>query len=240
MSEKQDEYLEELIPIGTFFVTKDKRYKIEDLSEIPRLSNKEGEQSEQLIKKLIEEATLKENQDKSPRSKLAHELKDTELSALQWEDIDIDPQQVMWFNYESQVGNYPSHRMHTIGQFNNQDGWVYATTRTRTTTALGGYHGGVSIVILNQNYQTIFATNPWDHRWGVDGYWIGRNDRTDAWRHQIPPQIAQQAAYVSLVHTWVPNSLWTILQRAYQVLKLIFAVWGEINRNESTPSGLYR
>ncbi|MPZ06053.1 MAG: hypothetical protein GEU26_06480 [Nitrososphaeraceae archaeon] len=152
--------LEEIEGLGVFYVIGMKRYKIDYPNQLSHdwfshLTNgrKQGEPKAKeefiSIKQLLSQ--------ESTGSSILNSINTAET-------IEIDTtKSVVGFNCESQVGDAPSHRMHTRDQFNNQDGWIYAYTRTRTMTALGGYRGGVSFLIADENNKTLFTSDPREH-----------------------------------------------------------------------------
>jgi hypothetical protein len=95
------------------------------------------------------------------------------------------------------------HQMWTGADLWRDSGYLRATTRTRTYTALGGFTGGAQVVLLGQGGTMIGSTGI--HSFGVDGYWIGRNDRTDTWYERVDPSLAARAVSLGVVHAWTPK-----------------------------------
>jgi hypothetical protein len=99
-----------------------------------------------------------------------------------------------------------NHYMDTHGTL-LKTGHIDATTRTRTETDLGGFHGAVQIFLEDANSNTIGGTAA--HIFGVDGKWIGRSDRTDYWSEQLDPALVGRATAIHVVHFWAPKySAW--------------------------------
>ena len=165
-------YLEEIDGLGVFYVSDGKRHKIDDLDLLADSLQKFKEQKKIKYKTIGDVIKIKKN-DEEDKDKLSFS------DFYQTIEKPIGQKEaVIGFDFESQVGDRPSHRMHTTGQFNNQDGWVYANTRTRTWTWFGGYRGGVSFALVDRDGRIIFTSDPREHAFGVDGCAIGRCDRT--------------------------------------------------------------
>ncbi|WP_245583519.1 hypothetical protein [Paenibacillus assamensis] len=73
-------------------------------------------------------------------------------------------------------------------------GQLDVTTRTKNNVLMTGFTGGVFILLRNADGAVIGVTAM--QKYGVDGKWIGRYDRTDYWNDSFHSQIA--AATVSL------------------------------------------
>jgi len=95
-----------------------------------------------------------------------------------------------------------NHYMATRGVLTG-GGHIDATTRTRTLTWLGGFRGGVQILVNDANDIIIGATQI--HTFGVDGTAIGRSDRTDYWSEDLDPQLAARTTGIHVLHFWSPS-----------------------------------
>lgn len=93
------------------------------------------------------------------------------------------------------------HVMETHGVLLKREGRIDATTRTRTGTLLGGFHGGVQIFLADANGHVIGVTTD-RHVFGVDGTLIGRSDRTDFWSEGLDRDIASRTESIHVVHFW--------------------------------------
>src|SRR5687768_15649297 len=72
--------------------------------------------------------------------------------------------------------------------------WLTGYTRTASFTMFGGFTGGMFITCVDANGM-IVARTPDTWRWGVDGTWVGRSDRTEPWWNLMPQQdILQRTA----------------------------------------------
>lgn len=98
-----------------------------------------------------------------------------------------------------------NHHMWTTAGLVTAVGKLTAQTRTATFTLLGGFRGGVEISINDANGWILFKTPV--QRYGVDGKWIGRWDRTDPWEVDVPADVLSAAASLSVYHFWADN--WT-------------------------------
>ena len=71
------------------------------------------------------------------------------------------------------------HYMHTWGTLDRSSGQIAAQTRSRTSTWFGEFQGSVHLILADAHDAPVWASQ--DHRYVVEGTWIGRSDRTDAW-----------------------------------------------------------
>jgi hypothetical protein len=119
-----------------------------------------------------------------------------------------------------------NHYMDTHGTL-LKSGHIDATTRTRTETDLGGFHGAVQILLEDANGQTIGNTAP--HVFGVDGKWIGRSDRTDYWTQDLDPSLTQRTTAIHVLHFWAPqySAFKTIVDKAVEAARPIVELLNE-------------
>ena len=98
-------------------------------------------------------------------------------------------------------------------------GHIDATTRTRTVTWLGGYHGGVMLMFYDAGNVAIGSSN--EHDFGVDGTITGHSDRTDYWGEDIDPGVAGRTARFDIFHFWSPkySAINTIVRKAVEIGK---------------------
>jgi hypothetical protein len=113
-----------------------------------------------------------------------------------------------------------NHYMDTYGTL-LKSGHIDATTRTRTETDLGGFHGAVQILLEDANGQTIGNTAP--HTFGVDGKWTGRSDRTDYWTQDLDPGLTQRTTAIHVLHFWAPqySAFKTVVDKAVEAARPI-------------------
>lgn len=106
-----------------------------------------------------------------------------------------------------------NHFMDTTARL-QRTGHIDATTRTQTGTLLGGFTGGVSLLLVDASGIVIGSTP--QHAFGVDGRIIGRSDRTDFWIEDVDPGVAARTEQLVVLHFWAPkwNALETLLHKA--------------------------
>jgi hypothetical protein len=142
------------------------------------------------------------------------------------------------FDYENQVGDAPSHRMHTRGAFNPVNGYLTATTRIWTITQLGGFHGCVQIIFFDKEQQALGSTGL--YRWGVDGRLIGRSDRTEFWSEQLDVQnVASKAVFLIIAYGWKPDEMKQIVKKAVEIAEPAASLLQKLDQIGSTISNLY-
>jgi hypothetical protein len=116
------------------------------------------------------------------------------------------------------------HYMTTWGVLRKTDGGgrADATTRTRTITMFGGFHGGVSMVYFDaQNFPVGMSET---QRYGVDGTWIGRSDRTDYWGQDLSEDWASRTTSIAIFHFWQPDRLDDVVRRYVSMLKPVVEI----------------
>ena len=101
-------------------------------------------------------------------------------------------------------------------------GHVDATTRTRTITMFGGFHGGVNMVYSDAEGFPVGMSAT--QRYGVDGTWIGRSDRTDYWSEELSEDWATRTTTITLFHFWQPDPLDDVVRRGVDMLKPIIGI----------------
>lgn len=101
-------------------------------------------------------------------------------------------------------------------------GHADATTRTRTVTWFGGYTGGVNMVYSDAAGFPVGMSAT--RRFGVDGTWVGRSDRTDYWSEDISVDAADRVTSIAIFHFWSPNQLDDVVRRAVAMVKPIVEI----------------
>ncbi|MCZ8521974.1 MULTISPECIES: hypothetical protein [Paenibacillus] len=76
-------------------------------------------------------------------------------------------------------------------------GKLDATTRTKNSVKFTGFTGGVFILLRNADNAVIGVTE--QHKYGVDGTWLGRYDRTDYWTHNFAPEVAADTTSLEII-----------------------------------------
>jgi hypothetical protein len=108
------------------------------------------------------------------------------------------------FEHPSELG--ANHYMASSGgMYTTGDarGHIDASTRTLTRTLFGGFTGGVKLIFEDARGITIGQSEA--HTYGVDGKWIGNNDRTDYWSEDIAPDVAERTVAIHVAHFWAPT-----------------------------------
>ncbi|MCA0757315.1 hypothetical protein KP806_19850 [Paenibacillus sp. N4] len=76
-------------------------------------------------------------------------------------------------------------------------GQLDVVTRTKNNVKLTGFTGGVFILLRTADGAVIGVTD--QKKFGVDGQWIGRYDRTDYWSWSFSPEVAAATAYMEII-----------------------------------------
>lgn len=124
------------------------------------------------------------------------------------------------------LGN--GHYMTTNGALRKSPdgGHVDATTRTYTITMFGGFHGGVNMIYSDAEGIAIGMSHT--ERFGVDGTWVGRSDRTDYWSAELSGDLAARTTSITVAHFWAPDKLEDIVRRGVEVAKPIVELIADI------------
>lgn len=96
----------------------------------------------------------------------------------------------------------------------NTDGTLTAVTNTRTGVQLAGFTGAVSIILVDENRQLIWASGV--HSYGVDGCLIGRCNRNDNWRENVPTEIMSRVRGYAILQQHEPK--WRLFDKGEQFL----------------------
>lgn len=94
-------------------------------------------------------------------------------------------------------------------------------TKTWNNVKLTGFTGSVLVLFVNDRGQTV-GYSPVVHPLGVDGKWIGRWSRTDAWQFDISPDQTRGAVGIEIVHSRGH------VDRVQHVVKAVKAVAGAV------------
>ncbi len=149
-----------------------------------------------------------------------HVVPDDELAALPVAQAqDLLPGQSLALDLDTFLG--AGHYMTTHGALSRtaSGGHVDVTTRTRTITMFGGFHGGVNIIFYDAAGIPRGQTDT--HVFGVDGTWIGRSDRTDYWSADLTPDVANATTGIAIFHFWSPSSIQDQIAKAVAIAKPI-------------------
>jgi len=115
---------------------------------------------------------------------------------------------------------------HGVLRKTSPGGHVDATTRTRTITMFGGFHGAVNMVYSDAQGFPVGMSDT--QRYGVDGTWIGRSDRTDYWSQDLPEDWAARTTTITLFHFWQPDRLDDVVRRAVDMAKPVVDIIKDI------------
>ena len=99
---------------------------------------------------------------------------------------------------------------------------IDATTRTRTITMFGGFHGGVNIVYSDAQGFPVGMSDT--QSYGVDGTWIGRSDRTDYWYQDLPQDWATRITKITINQFWNPWSLQDTVRKLVDTVRPIVEI----------------
>jgi hypothetical protein len=103
------------------------------------------------------------------------------------------------------------HYMSTKGALARQTGRCAGSTRTRSVTWFGGFHGAVYVILTDANDVPVKGGQSGQHRYGVDGTMIGQSDRTDSWEFDVSTTEAERVRYAHTYHTWAPDDFATVI-----------------------------
>jgi hypothetical protein len=103
------------------------------------------------------------------------------------------------------------HYMATHGSLDFGTGQISAWTHIWTITMFGGFHGSVNLILADQYDAPVYGTQ--EHRYGVDGTWIGTSDRNTPWFENMNPADTNRVTKIYVFHSWSPDSFQTILDR---------------------------
>jgi hypothetical protein len=129
------------------------------------------------------------------------------------------------------------HYMRTWGTLDRASGRVAAQTRTRTVTWFGGYHAGTNIILVDGTDTPVWWSTM--HRFGVDGTWIGRSDRTDAWAEQMNSADTARVTGYHVFVSWQPDTFETVLVRWVNAGEKVGKLVTQVAAVAKAASGLF-
>ncbi|MDQ8739521.1 hypothetical protein [Paenibacillus sp. LHD-38] len=88
----------------------------------------------------------------------------------------------------SSVSALMSYTRATLQRSGALAGQLDVVTRTKNNVKLTGFTGGVFLLLRTADGAVIGVTD--QQKFGVDGQWIGRYDRTDYWSWSFNPEVA--------------------------------------------------
>ena len=134
---------------------------------------------------------------------------------------------------EREVDLGAGHHMDTVGVLYD-DNSVQAMTHTWSTSAFGGFTGGVWLMFLDGSDNVLGFTNV--HTFGVDGTWVGRSSRFDNWSQSLSADVRQGTASIRIAQAWAPqprianfpNLLREILNWILSVVRAFVDFWAQL------------
>ena len=86
----------------------------------------------------------------------------------------------------------------------SSNGNINGTTRTWSTEALRGFHGGVMLFLESDRCDSqgdcdVLYRSPQIHRYGVNGESEGGSDRTDLWSESVSQSVLDQTRHIKIV-----------------------------------------
>ena len=96
-------------------------------------------------------------------------------------------------------------------------GKLNGVTRWWTNRKLNGFTGSITVVLTDGNKKPLWAMDTKTH--GVDGEWIGDDDRHENWDTTVPSGIIGQVRGYAILHQHNPKWLSLVGKRGEQFLK---------------------
>ena len=153
-------------------------------------------------------------------------ISERDLESIPMAASDESTEETIPIYLDSFLGN--GHYMTTDGVLRkaSDGGHVDATTRTYTITMFGGFHGGVNMIYSDADGIAIGMSHT--ERFGVDGTWVGRSDRTDYWSAELSADLAARTTSITVAHFWAPDKLEDVVRRGVEVAKPIVELIADI------------
>ena len=111
----------------------------------------------------------------------------------------------------------------------DSNGNLNAITKTWSDVNLKGFTGGVSIAFTDASGSVIWSTE--QQRYGVDGKFIGKSDRTENWQAKIPAEFLSRISGYAILqeHNPTPRSLvdWVQSPEGQKKIKAIKTIFGK-------------
>ncbi|MCB7160421.1 hypothetical protein LI071_07050 [Bacillus subtilis] len=108
----------------------------------------------------------------------------------------------MTFSQHTELGHH--RRMETTITISN-NGRIDGRTKTWTSAAWEGFHGSVSVFLLDESGNYLANTHP--HTYGVNGVRTGDPSRKDSWTETVAIDIVNQTHGCAIVHSHTPISV---------------------------------
>lgn len=107
--------------------------------------------------------------------------------------------------WQSSNGGRYMYTRATLQRSGELAGQLDVVTRTKNNVKLTGFTGGVFLLLRTVDGAVIGVTD--QQKFGVDGQWIGRYDRTDYWSWSFSPEVAAATAYIEIIQQHSSKSL---------------------------------
>lgn len=85
----------------------------------------------------------------------------------------------------------------------NEEGRLDATTRWWTNVKLYGFTGSATIVLTDRDGFALWASTAHTH--GVDGEWVGDDDRQESWREFVPAEVIRRVRGYAIIQKHDPH-----------------------------------
>ncbi len=120
------------------------------------------------------------------------------------------------------------HYMQTRCGLTIATGEVRGWTRAQAVTWFEGFHGGVSVVLLDKDQLPVPNGSLWERR-GVDGTAIGKHDTGEVpWFFNVSPDDAATIRSIQTLHTWDPDTFEKVLDKWIGAGESILKLLGEV------------
>ncbi|WHX74674.1 hypothetical protein QNH25_15380 [Bacillus safensis] len=108
----------------------------------------------------------------------------------------------MNFSQHTELGHH--RRMETTITI-SKNGRIDGITKTWTAAAWEGFHGSVSVFLLDESGNYLANTPP--HTYGVNGVRLGDPSREDSWVETVATDLINQAHRCAILHSHTPISV---------------------------------
>lgn len=85
----------------------------------------------------------------------------------------------------------------------SENGMLNANTHIWTKNEWSGFTGGVFIVLTDGQGHPIWSSA--QHRYGVDGTWIGNSDRRERWQEEVPAHVLSKVGGYAIMQGHTPR-----------------------------------
>ncbi|MCJ8283563.1 MAG: hypothetical protein MJK14_28215 [Rivularia sp. ALOHA_DT_140] len=118
----------------------------------------------------------------------------------------------------------------------NSSGNLKATTRTWSRRKLSGFTGGVFIVLTDGSKNPVWTSK--QHRYGVNGRWLGTSDRTEKWQATVPKRILPRVRGYAIVQQHTPTRrVWKWIGSNLKTIVKIVELFSSNDQSNQTSGG---